>query len=516
MHYRADEPSVKEAAVEYDENEDGELTPRGVELIDIEDMPRRRELYYNSAKTQMEQSFPQSYGGLRMELQDAAYEGPDSFDPAAHKKATLSNSILSRRLRGTVRLFDEKTGEQLDEKRLTLMSVPHLTDHGTFVHNGNDYTTISQSRLEAGPYTRLRESGDWETQMNVKPGTGRMFRVGFEPVTAQYRLKMQSSNLHLYSLLRDLGVDDDDLEQRWGKPILDSNRAKYDKRVFNKAFEKFVPAWRRQQYGTHEEKQAAIKEALDAAQINESIAKRNLPLLWDRRKQAEYRNPAPATFYPHLTPAEARESLPLTFGLDLRCKTAAYTPDELRVLATFITRQTGQAIPTDLTPEELETAIIQAVTQGSTGVNAVMLNAGMHGLDNIKLAAAFDPDHEPDDMIEIYNSIYGKVGPHLASMKEWPEHWLHPDDPMGWLQWYEQYHAGRRHDDDERQIRRWQRVRQLHGSIFRHKPTPRRGWTLRNWAIDPIKLLKDPTQKKEVQAEMDAYKAQQTQLQSRG
>ena len=34
--------------------------------------------------------------------------------------------------------------------------------------------------------------------------------------------------------------------------------------------------------------------------------------------------------------------------------------------------------------------------------------------------------------------------------------WMHEDDPYGWFEWYLKYYNGRRHSDDDRQIRRWQ------------------------------------------------------------
>ncbi len=42
------------------------------------------------------------------------------------------------------------------------------------------------------------------------------------------------------------------------------------------------------------------------------------------------------------------------------------------------------------------------------------------------------------------------------SLREWNDNgWIHPDDPNGWFEWYCKYHAGRRHEDDSRQIKRW-------------------------------------------------------------
>ena len=42
------------------------------------------------------------------------------------------------------------------------------------------------------------------------------------------------------------------------------------------------------------------------------------------------------------------------------------------------------------------------------------------------------------------------------SQEEWVRKgWIHKDDPRGWFEWYCKFFNGRRHEDDERQIKRW-------------------------------------------------------------
>jgi len=395
------------------------MAPEGVDLYDFEDHSTHRNLIFNDAKDSLLSQFPQSHNGVRLELHDVDYADPDNVSLSDQKKAILGNKFLARRLRGTVKLFDEETNELLDEKAQTLMRVPYLTQRGTYVHGGNDYVSIAQSRLLPGMYTRLQKSGELETQVNVRSGTGTAFRVGLEPKTSQYKMRIQSANLHLYSLLHDLGTTDEELERLWGKGVLDLNKAKYDRRVLDKAYQRLVSRWDQQEDVTDADKAVAIKDALERSQANTRVLRRNVPNMFDRTKAAEW----------------------------------VHQEEELDA------------------PDDLD----------------------------------FKPDLRPEDMRDEMNRVYGGVGARLASMQKWPQKWIHPQDPNGWMQWYEQYHHGRRTADDSRQINRWKGIKARHQKQFVTNPTPRRAYTLRNWAIDPLANLPEE-ERESFRAQMDAYK----------
>lgn len=104
----------------------------------------------------------------------------------------------------------------------------------------------------------------------------------------------------------------------------------------------------------------------------------------------------------------------------------------------------------------------------------------------------FQPDFTPGQLhrMGVYKALYEKEGPRLASLGEWKPEWVTEHDPKGWLEWYQNYNSGRRiPDEDERQIKRWRSFKARHGGPFMKNPSPRRGWALRNWAIDPAKLV---------------------------
>lgn len=68
--------------------------------------------------------------------------------------------------------------------------------------------------------------------------------------------------------------------------------------------------------------------------------------------------------------------------------------------------------------------------------------------------------------------------------------WIHPDDPRGWFQWYCRYHMGRRHSDDDRQIKRWRAMTRHIAQVVKNcargdwSCRPRQRQALLHWAYD--------------------------------
>lgn len=414
------------------QKENEPIVPQGVTLRDPMDFASLRESIYNETLNAVQKSFPQSYGGIRMEVDSLEYVDPAEYDLAAQKKAILGNKFLGRRLRGEIRLIDENTGNLLDSKKTTLLRTPFLTDRGTYIHNGSEYTSLAQARLIPGIYTRRQRNGNIETQFSVRPGSGNQFRVGFDPASAQYRIKVHSANLHMYSLLRDIGVPDEQLGKMWGNDILASNQKKYDSRVFDKAYERLVPRFLKKQNASREDKVELIKKALDRAMVHETVARRNLPNMFNRE-----------------------------------------------VADDWVKKAAAQDLIKDVVDPEIE-------------------------------EEEFKPDLSAEDMQSAYDELYGADKPRLASMEHWPSKWIpEGSNPKGWVAWYIDYANGKRTPDDDRQIKRWKSFKRRHGSQFKLKPSPRRGYALRNWAINPLSLIEDESQRAEVEKMMEDYKHKQ-------
>jgi hypothetical protein len=264
-----------------------DIVPQGVKLRDFDDFSALREDTFTSVAGAFQNRFPQEYGKYRMELDNVHYPETKDFDLDQQKNALMKNQFLGKRLRGTFKLYDKDSGDFLEEKEVTLMRVPYVTDRGTVIHNGNEYVTLNQARLSSGVYTRKKESGELEAHINAKRGTGRSYKLRMEPNTSLYKLDIDQASLRLYSLLHDLGVSDDELEKRWGPDILEANRAKYDSRVLDKAYNKLVreptPS------ASKEEKANAVRDALNLTKLSRSSVERTLPNMFNQKTASDWR-----------------------------------------------------------------------------------------------------------------------------------------------------------------------------------------------------------------------------------
>lgn len=350
--------------------EDAEL-PDDIELYDLEDFDTHRKLIFGDAKTALQKQFPKEHNGVRMELKDLDYADPERYSIRDQKKALHEDKFLMRRLRGTVTLKDAKTGEILDEKSTTLMRVPYLTDRGTFIRSGNEWASISQQRLLPGAYSRYQNNGDLETQFNVRPGTGNAFRVQFSPESAQYKFSIAGSELHLYSLLHDIGVSDERMEEGWGKDILEQNKENYDARVFEKAYNKIVPEWDRKNNPgrSREEKIELIKNALDRSQVATNVVKKTLPSLFNMKKRASW-----------VAAGELME------------KVANLTKEDLEEIATYINATAGTSIDVSTSKSNLEEQIKNVVKTGydDDTSNIATSNKGVALVQQMSMKRALD------------------------------------------------------------------------------------------------------------------------------
>jgi DNA-directed RNA polymerase beta subunit len=135
-----------------------------------------------------------------------------------------------------VTLYDKNKKKTIDRKRRTIMRVPEYTKKGSFVVEGNSYTVPYQQRLRPGVYTLKKRNGEINTMFNL--GKGRNFNMKIDK-GGNLKIKVGSLHVSLYSILRDLGVSDQEMQSVWGKELLEINKKSYspaDAQKFMKAF----------------------------------------------------------------------------------------------------------------------------------------------------------------------------------------------------------------------------------------------------------------------------------------
>ena len=174
-----------------------------------------------------------------LSITDVGWSDPEEFKPIKkQKEAILKGETLSRGLKGTINLIDNATGSVLESKRTTLAKIPYLTDRGTYILNGTEYTLANQMRLRPGVFTRVTGSGDVESHVNVMPGKGISHRYSLNPEKGIFNVSFGQASVPLMPLLKAMGASDKQIRDTWGNDIYAANAVKNDPQYLDKIFKK--------------------------------------------------------------------------------------------------------------------------------------------------------------------------------------------------------------------------------------------------------------------------------------
>lgn len=175
-----------------------------------------------------------------LRLSNVGYSGPERFNKAAQKKAVLTRGSLARKLVGTWELVDNKTQQPVASRATTIANVPYLSDAGTFINKGVEYTLAHQMRLRPGVFTREKDNGELEAHVNTLPGKGRSHRYYMDPKTGVFKMQIGQAQIPLMPLLKTLGVSEQDIRKAWGNEITAANMEQGDAGTIDKIYQRLA------------------------------------------------------------------------------------------------------------------------------------------------------------------------------------------------------------------------------------------------------------------------------------
>ena len=149
-------------------------------------------------------------------------DNKDIDDIRSQKKARLEGRTWSVPVDAEMSLVDNATGKVIDTRKQRLMNLPRATKRHSYIVDGQEHQIDNQWRLKPGVYSRRNDRGDLESSFHLKGRSA--FKVFFDPESSKFVMKKGDTHIPLYPLMKEMGVTDDQLKERWGPEILEANR----------------------------------------------------------------------------------------------------------------------------------------------------------------------------------------------------------------------------------------------------------------------------------------------------
>lgn len=194
-----------------------------------------------------------------------------------HKKALFKGGSIYEPIKANLVVKDKQGNIVAKKNNHTVMHLPRVTKHNTFVVGGNEYALKHQLRTRPGVYTRQRGSEELESSFNLAKGAN--FRLSLNPTKGGVQMEYGSSKIPMYPILKEMGLGDSDISKYWGKELTDRNREMYGRSAssaVDKLYNKIVPKSELGTHTTRKDKAAAIMRAYDSTELDEETTRSTL------------------------------------------------------------------------------------------------------------------------------------------------------------------------------------------------------------------------------------------------
>jgi len=168
-------------------------------------------------------SFPYVGSKHTLRLDDLELKNEkDIADVRGQKAAKMKGRTFGADIKAKLSLVDNETGDVIDRSTRKIATLPEMTRRFSHILSGSEYQVDNLWLLKPGVYTRVKQNGELESQINVKGGG---FHVKFDPKNRRFNIRHGGAAPPLYPVMKALGIDDDTLERTWGKDILAANKS---------------------------------------------------------------------------------------------------------------------------------------------------------------------------------------------------------------------------------------------------------------------------------------------------
>jgi DNA-directed RNA polymerase subunit beta len=163
----------------------------------------------NQVLNKIKEYFPASgmdLGDTIVNIEDIKFERPKLFDLEHEIDVKDRGGSLLGSVKGVLVVKDKKTGKVTSKSNpRTIVTIPYLTNRGTYIIGGKEKVISKQMRLKPGVYTYDKNS-KVETLMFLERGKNLYFE--FDPEETNLKVTLDGRNTNAIIFLRILGITD--------------------------------------------------------------------------------------------------------------------------------------------------------------------------------------------------------------------------------------------------------------------------------------------------------------------